>query len=143
MAFAHLHTHTEYSLLDGAIRIKEVVQKAKEYGMTVLVTDHHEVPFEETENGDSYIFRADDGTFEIYFLPEENDGEGTISIRLVNAPEQDEEHMVQIYYVAKQYIIDEDDIPETIARVEEERNKACSTFQQTTFADTGCSCNLL
>ena len=41
MSFVHLHLHTEYSLLDGAIRIKEVVQKAKEYGMpAVAITDH-------------------------------------------------------------------------------------------------------
>ena len=31
MSFVHLHLHTEYSLLDGAIRIDEVVKKAKEY----------------------------------------------------------------------------------------------------------------
>jgi len=28
MSFVHLHTHTEYSLLDGAIKIKELVKKA-------------------------------------------------------------------------------------------------------------------
>ncbi|MDI6631807.1 MAG: DNA polymerase III subunit alpha, partial [Thermoanaerobacteraceae bacterium] len=37
----HLHLHTEYSLLDGAARIKEVVRRAKELGMPALaVTDH-------------------------------------------------------------------------------------------------------
>lgn len=39
--FVHLHLHTEYSLLDGAIRIEEVVQQAKQYGMPALaITDH-------------------------------------------------------------------------------------------------------
>src|SRR6476620_8065660 len=39
--FVHLHLHTEYSLLDGANRIPEVMQKAKEYGMpAVAMTDH-------------------------------------------------------------------------------------------------------
>ena len=39
--FVHLHVHTAYSLLDGAIRIKDLVRKTKEYGMdTVAVTDH-------------------------------------------------------------------------------------------------------
>ena len=33
MAFAHLHVHTEYSLLDGASRIKELVRRTKELGM--------------------------------------------------------------------------------------------------------------
>ena len=41
MAFVHLHVHTEYSLLDGASRIKDLVQRTKELGMTsVAVTDH-------------------------------------------------------------------------------------------------------
>ncbi len=39
--FTHLHLHTEYSLLDGACRIEEVVERAKNLGQTALaVTDH-------------------------------------------------------------------------------------------------------
>ncbi len=39
--FTHLHVHTEYSLLDGACRIEELVNKAKELNMTSLaITDH-------------------------------------------------------------------------------------------------------
>ena len=33
MAFAHLHVHTEYSLLDGSNKIKEYVKRVKELGM--------------------------------------------------------------------------------------------------------------
>nr|MCR5035265.1 DNA polymerase III subunit alpha [Clostridia bacterium] len=41
MAFTHLHVHTEYSLLDGAARVKDVVARAKELGMDSLaITDH-------------------------------------------------------------------------------------------------------
>ncbi|MCH7608241.1 MAG: DNA polymerase III subunit alpha, partial [Chloroflexi bacterium] len=41
MAFAHLHVHTEYSLLDGLSGIPELVQRAKDLGMTALgMTDH-------------------------------------------------------------------------------------------------------
>ncbi len=41
MAFTHLHVHTEYSLLDGACRIKDAVNAAKELGQTALaITDH-------------------------------------------------------------------------------------------------------
>ncbi|MCD2491822.1 DNA polymerase III subunit alpha [Lacrimispora sp. NSJ-141] len=41
MAFTHLHVHTEYSLLDGSSKIKELVGRAKELGMDSLaVTDH-------------------------------------------------------------------------------------------------------
>ena len=39
--FVHLHVHTEYSLLDGIARIKNVTAKAKELGMPALaITDH-------------------------------------------------------------------------------------------------------
>ena len=39
--FVHLHNHTEYSLLDGSCRIKDMVKTAKEYGMeAVAITDH-------------------------------------------------------------------------------------------------------
>ena len=41
MAFVHLHTHTEYSLLDGACRISELVKAAKMNGQNaVAITDH-------------------------------------------------------------------------------------------------------
>ena len=41
MAFAHLHTHTEYSLLDGSNKIKEYVARVKELGMnSAAITDH-------------------------------------------------------------------------------------------------------
>src|SRR2546430_13006573 len=40
-SFVHLHLHTEYSLLDGAIRMKELMKKAVEFKMpAVAVTDH-------------------------------------------------------------------------------------------------------
>ena len=41
MSFAHLHVHTEYSLLDGSNKIKECVSRVKELGMdSVAITDH-------------------------------------------------------------------------------------------------------
>lgn len=41
MNFTHLHVHTEYSLLDGSGKIKEMVHRAKELGMDSLaITDH-------------------------------------------------------------------------------------------------------
>ena len=40
-SFVHLHIHTQYSLLDGANRIDDLVKKAVEYGMPALaITDH-------------------------------------------------------------------------------------------------------
>ncbi len=39
--FCHLHVHTQYSLLDGAARIKDLMARAKEMGMThIAMTDH-------------------------------------------------------------------------------------------------------
>ena len=41
MAFTHLHVHTEYSLLDGSCKIKELTARAKELGMdSMAITDH-------------------------------------------------------------------------------------------------------
>ena len=40
-SFVHLHLHTEYSTLDGAVRIPQLMKKAKEFGMpAVALTDH-------------------------------------------------------------------------------------------------------
>ncbi len=39
--FVHLHVHSQYSLLDGAIRINDLIERAKEYRMPAMaVTDH-------------------------------------------------------------------------------------------------------
>ncbi|MBU5404989.1 DNA polymerase III subunit alpha [Paraeggerthella hongkongensis] len=41
MAFVHLHNHTEYSLLDGATHVKDMVKRAAELGMpAVAISDH-------------------------------------------------------------------------------------------------------
>ena len=41
MAFTHVHVHTEYSLLDGSSKIKELAVSAKELGMdSMAITDH-------------------------------------------------------------------------------------------------------
>ena len=41
MSFVHLHLHTQFSLLDGAIRLKDLFARAKQYKMpAVAITDH-------------------------------------------------------------------------------------------------------
>lgn len=41
MSFTHLHVHTQYSLLDGSSKIKDIIDQAKELGMDSLaITDH-------------------------------------------------------------------------------------------------------
>ena len=40
-AFVHLHVHSQYSMLEGAIRVKELCSRVKEMGMgAVALTDH-------------------------------------------------------------------------------------------------------
>ena len=42
--FVHLHNHTEYSMLDGAARIKDMFSTAQEMGMpAIAMTDQHDV----------------------------------------------------------------------------------------------------
>ncbi len=45
MAFTHLHVHTEYSLLDGSSKIKELTARAKELGMDSLAITYHGVMY--------------------------------------------------------------------------------------------------
>ena len=56
MSFVHLHCHSEYSLLDGAVRVEDLIRKAKEFGMpAVALTDHGNlygaVPFYQSKKG--------------------------------------------------------------------------------------------
>jgi DNA polymerase-3 subunit alpha len=44
-SFCHIHNHTEYSLLDGANRIGDMVRKAQEFGMESLAISDHGVMF--------------------------------------------------------------------------------------------------
>src|SRR5437870_1227486 len=44
-SFVHLHTHTEFSLLDGAARIDQLVTKAAEFGMPAIAMTDHGVMF--------------------------------------------------------------------------------------------------
>ncbi len=43
--FCHIHNHTEYSLLDGANRIPDMVARAHELGMESLAISDHGVMF--------------------------------------------------------------------------------------------------
>lgn len=56
MSFVHLHCHSEYSLLDGAVRVEDLIRKAAEFGMpAVALTDHGNlygaVPFYQAQKG--------------------------------------------------------------------------------------------
>ena len=63
--FVHLHLHTEYSLLDGAIRIKDLPERLKNMGMRACaITDHGSmfgcVEFYRTmtEAGINYVYQT-------------------------------------------------------------------------------------
>lgn len=72
MSFTHLHLHTQYSFLSGMIRIKELMKKAKDYGMpAVAMTD--------TNN----IF----GAIDFYFAAKEQGLKPIIGCELVYSPE--------------------------------------------------------
>jgi DNA polymerase-3 subunit alpha len=40
-SFVHLHLHTQYSLLDGAIRLKDLFAKAQQFGMPAIASTDH------------------------------------------------------------------------------------------------------
>jgi DNA polymerase-3 subunit alpha len=73
MSFVHLHTHTEYSLLDGVARVKPLIARVKELGMPAMaITDHGymfgavEFYKEATDAGVKPILGC-----EVYFTPED------------------------------------------------------------------------
>jgi DNA polymerase-3 subunit alpha len=70
--FIHLHVHSEYSLLDGAIRLKQLVKKAKELGMPAVALTDHGVMYGAIE---FYKYAQEEGIkpivgCEIYIAPE-------------------------------------------------------------------------
>ena len=42
---------------DNGIAASAEIADAKERGLTVVITDHHDIPFQETENGKEWIYR--------------------------------------------------------------------------------------
>jgi DNA polymerase III subunit alpha len=74
--FVHLHVHSQYSMLDGAIRIERLVAAVKEDGMSaVALTDHGNM------YGAMQLYKACKGAgikpiigCEVYFVPERKDG---------------------------------------------------------------------
>ncbi len=69
--FTHLHVHTEYSLLDGISKIKDLVKRAKELGMDSLAITDHGVMY---------------GAIEFYKACKENDIKPIIGCEMYVAP---------------------------------------------------------
>ena len=53
--FVHLHVHTMYSLLDGAIRIEDLIRRTAEYGMSAVATTDHGTLFGAVEFYDQAV----------------------------------------------------------------------------------------
>ena len=73
MSFCHLHTHTEYSLLDGSNKIKEYVKRVKELGMnSAAITDHGNmygvVEFSIWENRNTFLMVCKRGISILYYI---------------------------------------------------------------------------
>ena len=49
LKFVHLHVHSEYSLLDGMCRVKDLPKRAKELGMDAIAITDHGVMFRKCE----------------------------------------------------------------------------------------------
>ena len=75
MSFVHLHVHSEYSLLDGACRINQMMDRVKEIGQTAIALTDHWVYGEEDEidglavfSGCEYDFGNDPATSGVYHI---------------------------------------------------------------------------
>ena len=60
--FGHLHAHSEYSLLDGMSKIKELLKRAKELGLDAIHDTVHEMARDEARHG-----KAFEGLLKRYF----------------------------------------------------------------------------
>ncbi len=93
MSFVHLHLHTQYSLLDGAIRLNDLFEKVKEYDMpAVAMTDHGNM----FGTIDFYLQAKSAGVkpiigCEFYFTPGSRFDKGGQNMQVDNIDSQDQE----------------------------------------------------
>jgi DNA polymerase III subunit alpha len=67
MSFVHLHTHSEYSLLDGASRLSDLVGRARDLGMPALgLTDHGLSVNEPADRIDRILFGLSGTAFRLH-----------------------------------------------------------------------------
>lgn len=95
MSFVHLHVHTQYSLLDGAIRLKDLFETARAYGMpAAVITDHGNMfgALEFYELAKKYGIRAIVGC-EAYIAPKSRHDRGSKAEGEANGDEDRSFHL--------------------------------------------------
>src|SRR5690242_6493148 len=81
--FVHLHVHSEYSLLDGACRIGDLIRTAKEYDMPALALTDHGVLY---------------GALELYFAAKSNGIKPILGCEMYVAPRGHRDRIVRDEY---------------------------------------------
>jgi DNA polymerase III subunit alpha len=95
MSFVHLHVHTQYSLLDGAIRLKDLFETARAYSMpAAVITDHGNMfgALEFYELAKKYAIRAIIGC-EAYIAPKSRHDRGSKAEGEANGDEDRSFHL--------------------------------------------------
>ncbi len=100
-SFVHLHLHTQYSLLDGAIRLKDLIKRAKEFGVPAVAQTDHGNMFGAI---DFYTQCKDAGIkpiigSEIYFTPGSRFERGALKKQKVVGSQDEEESRHQIHHL--------------------------------------------
>lgn len=100
-SFVHLHLHTQYSLLDGAIRLKDLIQRAKELGVPAIAQTDHGNMFGAI---DFYTQCKAAGIkpilgSEIYFTPGSRFEKGALKKQKVVGSQDEEESKHQIHHL--------------------------------------------
>lgn len=100
-SFVHLHLHTQYSLLDGAIRLKDLIKKAQEFGVPAIAQTDHGNMFGAI---DFYTQCKAAGIkpilgSEIYFTPGSRFEKGALKKQKVVGSQDEEESRHQIHHL--------------------------------------------
>lgn len=100
-SFVHLHLHTQYSLLDGAIRLKDLIKRAQELGVPAIAQTDHGNMFGAI---DFYMQCKSAGIkpilgSEIYFTPGSRFEKGALKKQKVVGSQDEEESRHQIHHL--------------------------------------------
>lgn len=100
-SFVHLHLHTQYSLLDGAIRLKDLIKRAQEFGVPAIAQTDHGNMFGAI---DFYMQCKSAGIkpilgSEIYFTPGSRFEKGALKKQKVVGSQDEEESRHQIHHL--------------------------------------------
>ena len=114
MSFVHLHLHTEFSLLDGACRIKKLVERVKELGQdAIAITDHGVAQaFPDAMNA-AWGGISDSNRVAMYLSAGHKTVQNILSRKAFTVSMADEDHVVECDYVG---IVSANQVPDKLAR---------------------------